>query len=101
MSLPIVDVEQSSSPTIDVEKAFRVFVELFGGDVSFADLNQAAGAQYLFPDHKIVGSLKILKTDPIKNREFQKSFLKKQQEWIQKGYITLAELRGITKINQL
>jgi len=89
---------------IDVELAFSNFVEEYGGVVSDRDpnkTNKAVNADYIFHEAQVVAELKILKEDPYANKEFRKSHAKKEQEWIDKGYITNAELNKIARLREL
>lgn len=93
-----------SSKFIDIEKEFADFLEEFGAEISDRTLsgpNMPTNSDYIFHDDKVVAELKLLKTNPFENKEFQKSFAKKQNEWLQKGYATLAQLQAATKVNQL
>ena len=93
-----------SFPYVDVEQTFGDFLEEFGAEVSDRTLsgsNKPTNADYVFHDEKVIAELKLLKKDPFENKDFKKSFVNKQREWLQKGYITLTQLRSITKIKQL
>src|SRR2546423_2930357 len=93
-----------SFPYVDVEQTFGDFLEEFGAEVSDRTLsgsNKPTNADYIFHDEKVIAELKLLKKDPFENKDFKKSFVNKQREWLQKGYITLTQLRSITKIRQL
>jgi len=91
-------------PSIDVETVFADFVEEYGGVVSDrlgAASDKPKNADYIFHDAKVVAELKLLKDDPVTNKDFLKSREKKQKEWLQKGQISRAELAKVTKVNQL
>jgi hypothetical protein len=93
-----------SGKVIDLEKEFASFLEGIGAEVSDKTLTGPdipKNADYIFHDEKIVAELKLLKTNPFENKEFKKSFIKKQNEWLQKGYATLAQLNAATNITQL
>lgn len=87
---------------IDVEEVFADFVEDYGGVVSDSEPGQKkSNADYIFHDAKVVAELKILKEDPFQNKEFKKSQAKKEREWVQKGYITPAQLNAAKKLSDL
>jgi hypothetical protein len=91
-------------PNIDIEKAFGEFFEEAGAEVSdkvLAGSNIPTNPDYIFHDEKVIAELKLLKTDPFKNKDFVKSLDKKKREWLQKGYITAAELARVTRLPQL
>ncbi|HKO98075.1 MAG TPA: hypothetical protein VJU86_13850 [Pyrinomonadaceae bacterium] len=91
-------------PIVDVEIAFADFVEEYGGIVSDR-LGEAPdkpkNADYIFHDAKVIAELKLLKEDPLTNKDFIKSRTRKTNEWLHKGYITEQQLSQVTKINQL
>jgi hypothetical protein len=91
-------------PIVDVETVFADFVEEYGGVVSDRLGNapdKPKNADYIFHDAKVVGELKLLKDDPLTNKDFLRSREKKQKEWVQKGHIAMAELAQVAKVNQL
>jgi hypothetical protein len=91
-------------PIVDVETVFADFVEEYGGVVSdrLGDApDKPKNADYIFHGAKVVAELKLLKDDPVTNKDFLKSREKKEKEWLQTGKITQAELAKVTKINQL
>jgi hypothetical protein len=93
-----------SLPIIDVEKEFADFLEQLGAEISDKTLtgpNKPKNSDYIFHDEKVVAELKLLKKNPFENKDFLKSFVNKQEEWIKRGYITSAELKRVTKISQL
>ncbi|MEK6278772.1 MAG: hypothetical protein AABN95_00300 [Acidobacteriota bacterium] len=91
-------------PLIDIEETFGDFVEEFGGIVSDRlprKPDQPRNADFIFNEGKVIAELKQLKEDPFKNKDFRKSFEKKNREWLDKGYITSVELQKVTSIKQL
>ena len=93
-----------NTPNIDVEKEFADFLEGLGAAVSDKILtgpNKPKNSDYIFHDEKVVAELKLLKRNPFENKDFQKSFINKQREWVAKGYITSDELQRVTRISQL
>jgi hypothetical protein len=93
-----------SQTDIDIEEVFADFVEDFGGIVSDRAStrgNKPANADYIFHEDKIVAEMKLLKEDPFKNKDWNKSFEKKKRQWLDSGRITLLELQRITQVNQL
>src|SRR2546423_14362827 len=92
-----------SVSNIDVEQVFSDFVERYGGIVSDripTEGNKSPNADYIFHKEKVVAELKLLK-NPYQNKEFRKSHAQKEKDWVQRGYITDAELRRVKKISQL
>lgn len=88
--------------TVDVEPTFANFVAEYGGLVSDRELGKKTlNADYIFHNAQVVAELKILKENPFANKEFRKSHRKKQNTWLEKGWITRAELRNVTKIGGL
>lgn len=88
---------------VDVEEVFSDFVEYYGGIVSDRvphKGNKLPNADFIFDEAKVVAELKLLK-DPRRSKDFRQSLRKKQNEWLQKGYITPFQLRQVTKIKQL
>src|SRR5262249_55201863 len=87
---------------IDVEETFSDFVEKYGGEVSDRTPGKkTSNADYIFHGAKVVAELKVLKEDPYKNKEFKKSHAKKQRKWIEKGWISPAELRRVRQLKEL
>jgi len=87
---------------IDVEEAFRDFVEEYGGVVSdHSSGKKTFNADYIFHGPRVVAELKVLKEDPLTSKDFKKSITKKEREWLTKGYISLEALRRITKLKEL
>lgn len=89
---------------VDVEQVFSDFVEEYGGIVSDREpnkTNRVMNADYIFHNEKVVAELKVLKEDPFSNREFKKSHTKKEREWVDKGWISPAELKKVTRLKEL
>ncbi len=63
--------------------------------------NKPSNPDYIFHDKKTIAELKLLKTNPFENKDFLKSFVEKQRNWVRKGHITPGELSRVTKINHL
>jgi len=93
-----------SGRIIDLEKEFANFLEEFGAEISDKTLtgpNVPTNADYIFHDDKVIAELKRLNNNPFEDKNFKKSFEKKQREWLQKGYATLDQLDRATNITQL
>jgi len=86
---------------IDVQQTFDDFVEEYGGIVLDPEKKTSPNADYVFPKAKVVAELKILKEDPFSNKYFRRGLAKTQNEWIQKGYLTRAELRAVRVFRDL
>ena len=89
---------------IDVEKEVADFLEQLGAEISDKTLtgpNKPTNSDYIFHDEMVVAELKLLKKNPFENKDFLKSFVNKQREWVKRGYITSAGLKHLTKISQL
>src|SRR5881396_1337838 len=87
---------------IDVEQTFTDFVDEYGGEVSDRQRGRKTlNADFVFHDAGVIAELKVLKEDPYKNKEFKKSHAKKEKTWIDKGWITPADLKKVTRIRDL
>jgi hypothetical protein len=89
---------------IDVEKEFALLIEQLGAEISDKTLtgpNKPTNSDYIFHNEQVVAELKLLKKNPFENKDFLKSFVSKQTEWVNNKYITQAELERVTRINQL
>lgn len=93
-----------SLPAVNIEQTFKAFLDRWGArilDETLHHRNPLAQADFIFDDKKVIAELKVLKNSRGAKKEFQKSLLKIQKEWVQKQYITANDLQQIGSVTEL